>query len=572
VARRRLKAGPLGLISDIDNPPPSLAPSLIESAESYLKVPGGLAAGTDLRLTDEQFELLWVWYSVTPNGRRYVFNRRLILRMAKGWAKSPIGAIDAFSNLVGDVVPDGLDAYGRPVGRPHPAPWYQVAATALDQTDNLFMQLYHMLRESPAIDDLSLDVGLTRIRKWDALGEGIEPVTAEAGSREGQPITGAALEETHLWTPTNGGVKLARTINRNATKAGGGFARTLELTNAYLPGAGSVAERSEAAIAGGRGSGVLLVAREADMPKPIEQMRDAVWVRQQLAKVYGSAAQDAGGWTDLDRITQDVVEAADDELRTQARFFFNLVMADDADGFDHTRWAALARPGARLVKGDVVGLGFDGSDVGDATALYACRWPDWTVFRLKVWERPLDESGVPVKGAWRVPRAEVKAEVRAACRLYKVVRGYADDSGWQSEIDELTGEVGQSFMRFPHRQDQRIGPACERWSTMVGEGTLGHDGDPVLPRHAANVRRVHIGRPESKWWRPARKLDALPIDAFSAAVSAVHALADAVAHGEVTGAAKPATVNSTVAAGAGAGPTGSRADRELWRPGDRLRI
>lgn len=563
-ARRKPTAGPLGLIPDIENPPLSLAASALELAETYLRVPGGLTAGEPLVLSPEQFELLWVWYSVTPNGRRFVFNRKLILQMSKGWAKSPIGAVDAFLNLCGDIVPDGLDANGQPVGRPHPAPWYQVAATALDQTDNLFKQLYNMLRESPAIDDLSLDVGLTRIRKWDQLGEGIQPVTAEGDTREGQPISGVAKEETHLWLPSSGGVKLARTLDRNATKAG---ARILELTNAYVPGRGSVAERSEAAINRGHGSGTLLLKRSGEMPSPITQLRDPVWVRRQLAVAYGASATERGGWVELDRVTQDVTECADDELRTQVRFFLNISCADDDDGVDGDKLAKLVKPGARLVRGDVVALGFDGSDVGDATALYACRWPDWCVFKLKVWERPSDADGVPIKGPWKVPRAEVKAEVRKWGKFLKVVRGYADDSGWQSEIDELTGELGQGFMRFPHRQDTRIGPACERWSTMVDDGQLCHDGDDVLTRHASNVRRVPIGKQGSKWWRPARKIESQPIDAFSAAVSAVHALGDAVANGEVVETPKPATGRSGSTA-----PAAEGADRDMYRPADRLKL
>ncbi len=560
---RQPKAGPLGLIPDIENPPLSLAGPIIEQAERYLNVPGGLAAGQPLVLTPEQFELVWVWWSVTPNGRRFIFNRKLILQMAKGWAKSPIGAVDAFANLACDVVPDGLDAHGQPVGRPHPAPWYQVAATALDQTDNLFMQLYAMLRDSDAIDDLSLDVGLTRIRKWDVQGMGIEPVTAEAGTREGQPISGAALEETHLWTPTNGGVALARTIGRNLTKSGG---RSLELTNAYVPGRQSVAEKSEAAIDRGHGSGTLLVKRSGEMPKPLQQLRDAAWVRRQLEVAYGLAATDRGGWVDLDRVTQDVTTADDDALAQQVRFFLNLSCADDADGVDGGKWKQLVKPGAVLARRDIVAIGFDGSDVGDATALYACRWPDWCVFKLKVWERPLDADGQPIKGAWKVPRSEVMTEVRKWCRFLKVVRGYFDDSGWQSEIDTLTAEFGQSVMRYPHRQDQRIGPACERWTSMLDEGSLCHDGDPTLPRHASNVRRVEIPKKGVRWWRPARKIESLPIDAFSAAVSAVHALGDAVAAGEVQAPERPATARTAKPdADQGAGS-------EMFRPTERLQF
>ncbi len=525
--------GPLGLI-DLDRPPLSLAEPLIRTAEEYLRVPSGICADAPLKLTDEQIEVLWAWYAVTPNGRKFVFNRKLILRMAKGWAKSPIGAVDVFSQLTGDVIPDGLDANRRPVGRPHPRPWIQVAANALDQTDNLYKQFHDMLKDSPAIDDFRLDLGVTRTTT--PAGGLVEPVTSEAGTREGQPISGAVLEETHLYRPSNGGVAMADTIHRNATKFN---ARVIELTNAYPPGAGTTAQRSEDAVARGRGSGVLLVKREAEPPANDEQMRDAAWVRAQLTYVYGSSSTDRGGWVDLDRITQDIVEAPDDRLSQQRRFFFNQVVAPEEHALDLVRWGILANGDARLVQGDVIAIGFDGSDSADATALYACRWPDWTLFEINVWEPPLDDQGRRA-GAWRAPRAEILAKVRETCETYRVVRGYFDDAGWQSEIDQLNGELGNAVLRFPHRVDQRIGPACERWQTMIDEGTLRHDGMPTLARHAANARKVLIGRQDNpdkdapKWWRPARRVESLPIDALSAAISAVHALGDAAAHGETT--------------------------------------
>lgn len=557
--------GPLGLI-DLARPPLTLAQPIIDLAEYYLPVPSGVGAMQPMTLTAEQVEVLWAWFSVTDDGRRFSFNRKLILRMAKGWAKSPIGSVLNFAELVADVVPDGLDAYGRPVGRPHPAPWAQIAAVSDDATDSLYVQLFNQLTNSDAPDDLGLDVTMTRIQFRGTRPGMIEPVTNAASSREGQPISLATLEETHLMTPTNGGIGLEKALRRNVIKTG---ARTIELTNAYAPGQGSVAQRSEEQIARGRGSGVLLVVRESDPPSldpeiAAKQLRDPDWVRPRLEKVYGLAGIKRGGWLDTDRTTQEFVEAADDELPMMQRFYLNLVVAPELSALDLVRWGQLAVAHARLTVGDTIALGFDGSDVGDATALYACRWPDWLVVKLNVWERPLDEDGKPIKGPWSVPRAEVKAAVRQACKTYRVPRGYADDSGWQSEIDELTAEFGPSFMRFPHRQDTRIGPACERWSTMIAESTLLHDGDPTLARHAANATRVHIGKPDSKWWRPARKLSSLPIDALSAAISAVHALGDAVAAGEVTTTVpKPATANTAPKPGD---------DAELFRPKGRLNL
>jgi hypothetical protein len=513
--------GPLGLI-DPEDPPLSLADPAIQLAEEYLTVPTGSGAGGRLVLTGEQVEFLILWYSVDPSGRRFAY-RRGMLRMSKGWAKSPIGAVIAFNELVGECVPDGLDADGLPVGRPHPAPWVQIAATSEDQTDNLYGQLFDMLRDSDAVDDLGLDLGITRTMLKDRPGR-IEPVTSAAGSREGQPISAALLEETHLWKNSNGGRALAAVLNRNAAKMG---ARTLQLTNAYAPGAGSVAERTEESIRKGAVPGSLLVVREA----PTVELDDRDGLRRALAYVYGQAARDRGGWVDLDRLVE---EAADTEPSEYRRFYLNQIVAPEEAPVDLVAWADLEREGAALAEGDTIALGFDGSESGDATALYAVRWPDWLIVPIGVWEPPVDEHGHTSKG-WRVPRREVVEKIRETCQRYRVVRGYADDAGWQSELDEIAAEFGEALMRFPHRSDSRIGPACERFSTMAREGVLGHTGDPVLVRHMANARKVMLGREGSTWWRPARRVEGHPIDALSAVVSAVHALGDAVARG-LTGA------------------------------------
>lgn len=506
-------------IPGVDESTPTLAWPLIELAESALVVPTGLRAGGRLVLSAEQLQFLVAWYAVDERCRSFVY-RRGVLRMAKGWAKSPLGAVVCLGELVGEVVPDGLNAAGEPVGRPHPSPWVQVAATSEDQTDNLYAQLFEMLRDSPVLGDLGLDVGLTRIMLRGRPGR-IEPVTSSAGAREGQPVSAVVLEETHLWKRGNGGFALAGVLRRNATKMG---ARTLELTNAFSPGAGSVAEDSEVKVRKGRVAGALLVVREAP---PVADLDDVVAVRAALVEAYGCSALDRGGWVDLDRVVADRHDFDEADFR---RFFLNQVVAPEEAPVDLVVWAGLASADARLTAGDVVTLGFDGSDNRAATALYACRWPDWTVFELAVWHAPVDEHGHRVKG-WRVNRAEVSAKVRWVFETFRVMRGYCDDAGWQSELDGWQSEWPQ-MVAFPHRIDARIGPACERFASMVGEGTLRHDGLPTLTQHIANARRSPVGREGSGWFRPLQRVEEQPIDALMAAVSAVHAMGDAVAHGE----------------------------------------
>jgi hypothetical protein len=496
----------------------SLGWALVDLIESELRVPTGMVAGQPLRLTDEQIDLVVAWYEVDGRGE-WVW-RRGMWRLPKKWGKSPMAAALAYCELVGPCRFSHFDDAGDPVGMAHPSPWVQIAACSEDQTDNTFMQLVEMLRDSPAVAARGLDVGVTRIKFRGQPGH-IEPVTSSAGSREGQPITFAVLDETHLWTRSNGGRALAAVLRRNAAPLG---ARTIETTNAFAPGEGSVAEATHEAVLGGRAAGVLCVAREAPAIDIIDRETiDSVKLVAALDVVYGDSAKSRGGWVDVPGVAAEFFDPSVD-LADACRFYLNQIVAQSEALVDLTVFAQLVSADSRLTEGDTIALGFDGSDVGDCTALFACRWPDYLVVPLGIWERP-DRDSV----GWKVPRGEVDSAVRHACQTFRVVRGYFDPPQWQTEIDGWSGEFGDSVMRFPHASDQRIGPACERFSTMVSERTLRHTGDPVLIRHIANARRGQAG----KWWRPARKHAGRPIDAASAAISAVHALGDAVAHGEL---------------------------------------
>ncbi len=521
--------GPLGLI-DLDSPPPTLADHPIELAETYLVVPSGPFAGEPLELTDEQIEFLIAWYAVSSDGRRYVWRRGGLVG-PKGYSKSPIGMVCAFASLVGDVVPDGLDAHGSPVGRPHPLPNVQIAGVSEDATDNLYGQLFEGLRDSPAIDELGVDVGVTKTVLVDRPGS-IEPVTASANSRTGNPISDIYREETWLWKRSNGGLALAAALNQNARKMG---ARILDLTNPPVKGAGSVAERAAERVESGRSPSTLLVRiRRTDAngePVRLESLDDDAVVRQALREVYGSHCKDGGGWVDLDELLDDRPPGETTEAEWRRLYLGEDAGAGDDDVIDVVAWPDLELADAVLELGDTIALGFDGSDVSDATALYACRWPDWCVFELGVWERPRLPDG-RLDPNWRVPRLEVLALIREVMSLYTVVRGYADPAYWQSDIDELAAEYGEAFQRFPHHSAARIGPAGERWSTMQRERTLRHDGRPTLLRHGAAAYREPCGPANAHWWRPQRRVEGHPIDAASAAITAVHALGDAVAEGD----------------------------------------
>lgn len=87
------------------------------------------------RLYREQEDFLLRWYQLDPTTGRFVYDRGLIQR-PRGWGKSPLLAAVAALEGLADVVFDGWDADGQPVGRPWSSirtPLVHIAAVSEDQ-------------------------------------------------------------------------------------------------------------------------------------------------------------------------------------------------------------------------------------------------------------------------------------------------------------------------------------------------------------------------------------------------------------------------------------------------------
>ncbi len=345
-------------------------------------------------------------------------------------------------------------------------------AVPTHNTDNTYAAIYEMLsaNDSRAAKALGIDKGRTRLYLAGRPGR-LEPVTAAAGSREGQRLTFAVLDETHLWTRRNGGVRLAGTLRRNAAKMGG---RTLETTNAPLLGEKSVAEQGDLT------PGVMHYARRpAAEPDPgwsDEQLRTS------LAEAYGDAR-----WVDLDRIVKEIRDPAtswDDVVR----YYFNIRSAGSGRAVDPRVWDALAKP-RDVPAGTRIGLGFDGSISRDATVLRGCT-ADGYSFLVRAWVRPADAVD------WTVDRTDVHQTVAETFATYDVGLMLCDPPRWWTEIDDWAERYGpERVLALDTNQARRFAPATDRWLTAIREGSHTHDGDPITDLHvkAAHLRKVRTG-------------------------------------------------------------------------------
>lgn len=432
---------------------------------------------TPLIFTDEQARILLEWFTIDPKTGQYVY-RRGCSRRSKGWGKSPVEAAKCIAEFVGPVRFDGWDENGEPVGRPwgykgDPPPWVQVAAVSEDQTDNTYSVISYFLsaNDGRAADELRIDSGITRCYHRDIKNAKLEPVTAAAGSREGQPITYGQLDETHLWTTRNGGVKLASTVRRNVAKMGG---RSYETTNAFIPGEGSVAEKTHKAQTRGF-EGIFYDAVEAP---PVKQEDTDESLKDALSVAYGGAY-----WVDLDRLIKDIRDP-DTAWEDSERFFFNHNIAGSGRAVQAERWEHLKKP-RTVDPGTYIGVGFDGSISGDATVLRGCT-ADGYSFILGVWERPLG----PQHKDWKVNRIRVHQTVRDVFATYNVGRMLCDPPKWWTEIQEWAEEFGEDVvLEFPTNSDTRMAPAVDRWLTGINEGTHTHDGDPTTDSHVTNAHK-----------------------------------------------------------------------------------
>jgi hypothetical protein len=410
-----------------------------------------------------------------------------------------------------------------------PSAWVQIGAVSEDQTENTHSVVYEFLTadDGAAAEALRIDPGLTRSYLRDGARKGkLEPVTAAAGSREGQPITYAVLDETHLWTPRNGGVRLARTLRRNVAKMDG---RSYETTNSVEPGERSVAEGTHKAAEQGA-AGVFYDAVEAD-PIDIEKATDVELVAA-LRKPYGDS-----WWVDLPRLVADIRDP--DMPREDAeRFFFNWNRKGRGKAVDPKRWEQLADPGRTVADSERIGLGFDGSISEDATALVGCT-ADKHLFvpsfvtadgelRPTIWVRP---ENAPA--GWRMPRLEIVRAWRQVLEQFDCGRWMGDPPKWQTEQEALAEEYGEELILFlDTNQPKRMSTACDRFTSALNdEDPLSHDGNDLLTAHVlAMVKKKAYLKAEDETDGRTRFVftkgeDGRKIDAGVAAILALEAAA-----------------------------------------------
>lgn len=443
--------------------------SILEWTAEYLQQPDGPEAGQPWMFTDEQARVVLRWYAIDDAGR--FLSRRGVLRRMKGWGKDPFLAALCAAELCGPCRFDGFDAVGMPVAIQHPAPWIQIAAVSQDQTRNT-MTLFPGMFSDAALSEYKIDLGKTIIY---ARGNGqVEAVTSSPRSLEGKRTSFTVKNEPHLWVEANDGIAMDQAINRNLAKSNDGSARSMEITNAHLPGEDSSAERTYEAwrLANGEVPGLYYDALEAP---PVADLGDLDAVRAGLIAARGDSR-----WLNVDRLMEEIADPVTPEWMSR-RYYLNQVVAVGAERWmPMDAWDECARPGYEIPSRSEVVLGFDGSFNGDTTALVAVQIGERPhVHVVKSWENVSNDRD------WRVPIEDVEDEIRRAARRWRAREVTADAYRWARSLEILQKER-LPIVEFPQSPSRMI-PATTRFHEAVCNGTMTHDGSPDLRRHVSNA-------------------------------------------------------------------------------------
>jgi phage terminase large subunit-like protein len=492
---------------------------------NYVRTPGGEHAGEAFMPTLEQARWVLWWYAVDGEGRYR--HRNAVYRRIKGHGKDPLAAALALAELCGPVAFDFFDLKGDPVGKPRHAAWIQVVAVSQDQTRNT-MSLFPVMVSQQLKREFKLEVNKTII--YSEAGGRIEAVTSSPHSMEGNRPTFVIRNETQWWLESNDGHALANVIEGNVSKIPG--SRTLSICNAHIPGEDSVAERDYdawQAVQSGQAVdvGTLYDALEAPADTPVSEIPSqredpagyAAGV-QRLREGIEIARGDST-WLPVDSILESVLDVRNPVTESRRKFLNHVTATEDA-WIAPYEWDAIAVPGAELVKGDRITLGFDGSKSSDWSALVACRVEDGTLFLIEAWNPVKYPNG-------EVPREDVDAAVRSCFEKYDVAGFRADVKEFEAYVDQWSRDFKRKLkvnatpgnpVAFDMRGNtKRFALDCERFLDAVLEHELSHDGNSVLRQHVLNARR-HPTNFDAIAIRKASKDSSRKIDAAVCAVLA----------------------------------------------------
>lgn len=522
-------------------PFPSLGPLVAAWIEDNLVVPDGTYQGTPLRLSDDQYWHIFNLLRLKPSaefdpyldsriiaGRSQVYNQSLYSR-PKGAGKSPILGALCWAAFKGPILFAGWDAFGQPMGKPHPSPVVSVLGASEASTVNIWAAIQACADDAPLLKNYpDLMIGKTYVRSRLNKSMSMEFGTTSSDSMQGRKSTFGVIEESALLNPRNGGLDAANTLLKNAAKVSGTI---VQISNAYVPGEESIFEATHVAVQmrekgllkeGSGAEKIYFDHREAPLSTDIT---DYDQLMAGLTFAYSGSE-----WVDLEGILGQVwnPQLTEGDVR---RFFLNQITSASDAWLTPDEIAKIAKPDVAIDGFDEITLGFDGAVREDATALVGCRVSDGHIFLIACWEKP---EGVAGNG-WEINREAVDTAVTNAFERYNVVGMFADPAYWSDYIDKWAREHGGKVrikgssainpFYWQMNRNTAVIAALDRFHNAIIAQTVTFDGNKTLEQHLRNCRR----RPSRAGMQVAKEKPTSPrkIDAAMAAVLAYACAAEA---------------------------------------------
>lgn len=510
---------------------PTLGPQVCDFIEEHLVFGPGDLIGQPAVLDAEKRGLIFRMYEVFPKGhpeegrRRF---RRVGVSVRKGSAKTELAAWLAAVELHpdGPVRTVGWDRKGNPIGGGVTDPYIPLVAYTEEQSEELcYGALKAILEHSPLASDF--DIGIERIMRRDGSGKAAA-LAGAPGARDGARTTFQVFDETHRMTlPKQRAAH--QTMLANLPKRRLADPWSLEVTTAYSPGEGSIAESTmdyARLVAAGKAqdSRLFFFHRQASDGHDLETTEGR---HAAVVEASGPVAE----WSDVTGIVAQWDDPTTDRAFLE-RVWLNRPVKASGRAFDVAVWDGLGVDGWRPERGRLITLGFDGARTRDSTGLVGCDVELGRLFRIGLWEKP------PTPEPWEAPVPEVRTALAESFAHWNVWRLYADPPYWEGLVDDWVGEYGEErVVRWWTNRERPMAYAIRAFEGAMKCGDLSHDGDRDLRRHLGNAvkRDAHVrvedGQPPLWLIQKERADSPHKIDLAMAGILAWEARGDAVAAG-----------------------------------------
>jgi phage terminase large subunit-like protein len=543
----------------------TLGPQVAAWMEANLVHGPGDIRGQPYTLDVEKTAILYRIYELhapgtkTPEGqdiggrRRF---KRVGLSVRKGWAKTEFAAAIAAAELHPDApvrfrewAKDGI----TPIGTGVSDPYIPMVAYTEEQSEELaFGALKVMLEDGALAEDF--DIQQDRIIVLDGGGKAkgkAESLASSPDSRDGARTSLNIFDETHRMA-TEKLVKSHQTMLANIPKRKAADAWTLEITTAFEPGLGSVAEGTmeyAKLVSEGRieDSNLCFYHRQASDEYKLYNEKDEP-IPQGMREAVIDASGPASVWTDVDAIVGLALDPQTDRAYWE-RVWLNRPVQQSLQAFPMPQIDLLVVPKKTIIvpgtmtskevlwhpdKDEKITLGFDGAQTRDTTALVGTHLATGRQFLIACWKNPGGERD------WKVPADEVDATIRFAFSQWDVWRLYADPYYWDTHVADWVARYmyrgKPRVFEWATNTHKKMALSLKAYVTAMKEGVWHYDGDETFRSHLANARKASIpilDEDGQNMWliRKERPDSPLKIDCAMAGCLSWEAYRDAIAAG-----------------------------------------